>query len=323
VCDGERRASVIQHPLVTARQERHDHRIEGLAFRGEEIFEPGRTVAVRHPVEHPMLVEVVQPCRDDVASGARVLVELVEAVGMQVIGQFRDLDRPDRFVWLRGFSDMASRHAALEAFYGGPVWRAHANEANATMIESDDVLMLHPVVPTTEFGALPPRPRPGEQSRAAVLAATICSVDGPAVVAELERGFLRELAAMTPPALATFVEEQARTPSRLCRCTPARTWSCGSSGWLLTPGWRTRPSAPWPTSLRPRCRTSWARRCSSGWSPRLAPGSVDAQPDRGSMRPLERRRSACEGRGQWRDEPGLSFDVIAPKLQVPVRTVGG
>jgi hypothetical protein len=123
---------------------------------------------------------------------------------MQVIGQFRDLDRADRFVWLRGFSDMASRHAGLETFYGGPVWRAHGAEANATMVDVDDVLLLRPVGPT-ELGALPPRPRPGERSPASLLAATICSVDGPADVAG--SGLLRALAAMTPPALATFVEE--------------------------------------------------------------------------------------------------------------------
>lgn len=39
----------------------------------------------------------------------RELIEPQEAVGMQVLGQFRDLDRPDRFVWLRGFSDMEAR----------------------------------------------------------------------------------------------------------------------------------------------------------------------------------------------------------------------
>lgn len=67
-----------------------------------------------------------------------------EAVGMQVIGQFRDLDDPDRFVWLRGFESMAVRGEALPAFYYGPVWRAHSEAANATMIDSDDALLLEP-----------------------------------------------------------------------------------------------------------------------------------------------------------------------------------
>jgi quinol monooxygenase YgiN len=74
----------------------------------------------------------------------RELVETQEAVGMRVIGQFRDPGAPDDFVWLRGFADMAARKAALAGFYGGPVWRAHGSAANATMVSSDDVLLLRP-----------------------------------------------------------------------------------------------------------------------------------------------------------------------------------
>ena len=55
----------------------------------------------------------------------REFLDTQEAAGMRVLGQFRDLDAPDRFVWLRGFEDMASRRASLEAFYDGPAWRAH------------------------------------------------------------------------------------------------------------------------------------------------------------------------------------------------------
>jgi hypothetical protein len=137
----------------------------------------------------------------------RELVESQEADGMRVIGQFRDLDRPDRFVWLRGFSDMASRHAALEAFYSGPVWKTHASQANATMIDVDDVLLLRPVGPATGLDELPPRPERSQSRPAALLAVTICSTDGPAVVADLERGLLPAVTAMTSPALATFIEE--------------------------------------------------------------------------------------------------------------------
>jgi NIPSNAP protein len=77
----------------------------------------------------------------------RELVETQEATGMAVMGQFRDLDDPDRFVWLRGFADMPSRQVALAAFYGGPVWQAHRAAANATMIDVDNVLLLRPAWP--------------------------------------------------------------------------------------------------------------------------------------------------------------------------------
>jgi hypothetical protein len=74
----------------------------------------------------------------------RALAEGQEAVGIRMIGWFRDLDDPNNFVWLRAFSDMAARAQALGAFYGGPVWAEHRNDANATMIDSDNVLLLRP-----------------------------------------------------------------------------------------------------------------------------------------------------------------------------------
>lgn len=77
----------------------------------------------------------------------REFVETQEAVGITVMAQFRDLDRPDHFVWLRGFAGMEQRAAALAAFYGGPVWAAHRDAANATMVDSDDVLLLRPAQP--------------------------------------------------------------------------------------------------------------------------------------------------------------------------------
>lgn len=81
----------------------------------------------------------------------RELLETQEAAGIRVLGQFEDLDRPDRFVWFRGFPDMPARREALTAFYDGPVWRAHREAANATMLDSDDVLLLRPVHPVGGF----------------------------------------------------------------------------------------------------------------------------------------------------------------------------
>jgi hypothetical protein len=71
-------------------------------------------------------------------------VEPQEAAGIRVMGQFRDLGDPDKFVWVRGFSDMQSRSMGLESFYFGPVWAKHREAANATMVDSDDVLLLQP-----------------------------------------------------------------------------------------------------------------------------------------------------------------------------------
>lgn len=76
----------------------------------------------------------------------REFMESQVACGMRLLGQFHDLDDADRFVWLRGFASMAERAQALGDFYGGSIWKAHRNAANATMIDSDNVLLLKPSV---------------------------------------------------------------------------------------------------------------------------------------------------------------------------------
>ena len=103
------------------------------------------------PPPDPQVVELRQytlhPGRRDelIALFEREFVHTQEAAGIAVIGTFRDLDGPDRFVWLRGFAGMPSRAEALQRFYGGPAWQAHRAQANATMVDSDDVLLLKPV----------------------------------------------------------------------------------------------------------------------------------------------------------------------------------
>ena len=87
-----------------------------------------------HPGQRDVLIELFD----------REFLESQEVLGMRVFGQFRDAADPDRFVWVRGFTDMDSRLQALTAFYSGPVWKAHAAAANATMIDSDNVLLLRP-----------------------------------------------------------------------------------------------------------------------------------------------------------------------------------
>lgn len=105
------------------------------------------------PLPPPTVIELrqytLQPGQREtlIALFEREFIETQEAQGLQVLGIFRDAERDDRFVWLRGFADMATRGRGLAAFYGGPVWQAHRDAANATMIDSDDVLLLRPLVP--------------------------------------------------------------------------------------------------------------------------------------------------------------------------------
>lgn len=94
-----------------------------------------------HPGKRDILIDLFD----------REFVEGQEAVGIRVIGQFRDLGDANRFVWLRGFQDMPSRAQSLKEFYGGPVWKAHREVANATMVDSDNVLLLRPALPLSGF----------------------------------------------------------------------------------------------------------------------------------------------------------------------------
>lgn len=94
-----------------------------------------------HPGKRDVLIELFE----------REFVEGQESVGMTLIGQFRDLDDPDRFVWLRGFADMEARRRSLEAFYFGPVWQGNRETANPTMIDSDNVLLLKPLEEDSGF----------------------------------------------------------------------------------------------------------------------------------------------------------------------------
>ena len=82
---------------------------------------------------------------------------------------------------------MPSRAQALKDFYGGPVWKAHREAANATMIDSDNVLLLHPATPTSGF-SLANRERPrlrSNETRSELIVATIYYFDAP-----VEAGFL-------------------------------------------------------------------------------------------------------------------------------------
>jgi len=141
----------------------------------------------------------------------REFVESQEAVGMDVIGTFRDADDPDRFVWLRGFSDMESRRQSLGAFYGGPVWKAHREAANATMIDSDYVLLLRPAWSGSSFATEGTRaPRGATVLPDGLVVATICALEAQAteaMIGAFRDAALPQCAAMDAKLLAALVSE--------------------------------------------------------------------------------------------------------------------
>lgn len=152
-----------------------------------------------HPGQREVLIELFDS----------EFVEPQEELGMEVVGQFRDLDRPDHFVWVRGFADMPARQAALSAFYGGPVWAAHKDVANGTMIDSDDVLLLRPAADGTGF---PPgtRSAPAEADTAAAPAEadTAAATPEPGTRTALTTaGVYRFTGPVGPEVLASFERE--------------------------------------------------------------------------------------------------------------------
>jgi hypothetical protein len=111
--------------------------------------------------------DVVELRQYTVHSGKReALIELFDTTfadplddaGMTVIGQFRDLDRPDQFVWIRGFPSMEARPRELAAFYDSDLWHARRGDANALIEDADNVLLLEPAAPALRFKDIPPRP---------------------------------------------------------------------------------------------------------------------------------------------------------------------
>lgn len=144
----------------------------------------------------------------------REFVEPQEACGMRVIGQFRDIDHPDLFVWLRGFSGMQARRRALQSFYGGPVWAAHRDAANATMADSDDVHLLRPAWPGAAAGLPPPqRAQAGEialpPGRADIALLPLHAAPGPELLAQCRERLTPCWLAAGARAVAWYATEEA------------------------------------------------------------------------------------------------------------------
>lgn len=141
-------------------------------------------------------------------------IEAQEQAGLRVIGQFRDLDNPDRFVWLRGFDSMPARKTALERFYGGSVWKVHREAANATMIDSDNVLLLRPTQTDARL-ALDGHTRPALDAKAADTGLVVASIHylrepaTPALLRLLRTRIEPQLREDGARPLASFVTETA------------------------------------------------------------------------------------------------------------------
>jgi hypothetical protein len=160
------------------------------------------------------------------------LVESQEECGMKVIGTFRDLDDPTKFVWLRGFQSLEDRPGGLGCFYDGSVWKRHRELANRTMVDSDDVLLLRAAHPGGGFALAaegPPLHAEGGLDRG-IVEATIVHLDDPAD-GEVLAHFDQEIAPRVTQAGGSLSRvsspASARTTSRSCPCEKASISRCG------------------------------------------------------------------------------------------------
>lgn len=157
----------------------------------------------------------LKPGRRDelIALFEREFIETQEARGMEVVGIFRDDADADRFVWVRGFPDMDSRARSLQAFYTGPVWMAHREAANATMIDSDNVLLLRPAWEGAGFasGGRPP-PIGATRIPNTMVTANICHFAAPVpqgVIESVRRLLPKQTRALGGSLVAALVTESS------------------------------------------------------------------------------------------------------------------
>jgi quinol monooxygenase YgiN len=90
---------------------------------------------------------VLQPGRRDdfIRHFEEQFLESQRDTGMHVLGQFAIVDQPDRFLWIRGFADMAARRRGLDNFYDGAFWQARRAATNAMLVDHEDVHLLRPL----------------------------------------------------------------------------------------------------------------------------------------------------------------------------------
>ncbi len=195
-----------------------------------------------HPGKREALIELFE----------REFIETQQAAGIRLVGQFRDLDDPDRFVWIRAFPGMVRRKEALTRFYGGPVWKKHRDAANATMIDSDNVLLLRLADSRSEF---PATAGPDSTHSPSIVYVTIFSFDAPVeleVVDLLDRELNPMALLQTETAENTFPQLPVRLGENVIVAMTRRPYEAGSISEALSHRFK---SAPHQLRLEPTPRS--------------------------------------------------------------------
>ncbi len=81
--------------------------------------------------------------------------EAIQQTGAIVAGEFLERANHSMFTWIRGFHDLDDRARLNAALYYGPVWKEHRSAMNDLLVNSDNVLLLHPLDPQRGVAILP------------------------------------------------------------------------------------------------------------------------------------------------------------------------
>lgn len=75
--------------------------------------------------------------RDDLARDMdETVIPHMMSHGMTVVGSYRDLEKDDTYVWIRGFDNQEQRAASLQAAYGALVWSEQMRPAIQELMDS-------------------------------------------------------------------------------------------------------------------------------------------------------------------------------------------
>ena len=80
---------------------------------------------------------------------------MIQQTGAIVAGEFFERGNRSMFNWIRCFRDLDERARLNAALYYGPVWKEHRSQMNELLVDSDNVLLLHPVDPQSGLVVLP------------------------------------------------------------------------------------------------------------------------------------------------------------------------
>lgn len=86
-------------------------------------------------------------------------LDAYEAAGARILGVFFDADNPDRWIWIRAFSDPVARASALQGFYTSDAWLSLRGPANRTIRSSSDAILLSPLFGSIDGLEAPPGTR--------------------------------------------------------------------------------------------------------------------------------------------------------------------